>query len=726
MSIAERHSWLAQVKLDKEKQKLVEEERKRQFFLETEMLVEEVLAQQLELSLLLEQCIGCMVCIEVAFEDSCTGVDRQQLLACNDWLSNARSLSVSIDQLEVAASYAAYCSHRSDLKERVENGESMTRLESSVSSQKHVKLKKEFNPRKGRRFKITPPMRPAQEEDDDDQRCNDRVVEQQEHDSGDGKDTSKKVRSDGETVSCANNSNEENSAGGVSDMFMRSQYSGPGECLDGSESVHYMTGWDDEDDEDLVRESPPPDEPTTLPASRSEEGERTKKKRRTKRRGRGSSGEASPVDRRAAARERKKQRSAARAATRQSSGHNQQLPADCDNELPDDTKSRWRQDNLTEEASHCSDTEVDGNGEDSQGYHSDHTTGELQESEDYAPQLEATEKPVVETETLAQRRVRRRAEAKAAKLEAEAKAAVHLPPIKPPRKDPEERKPLTKAQRRRMRRLGLSPDNEDDVAEYKRKLQEAMWTDGEDLDKWATPAVPLKPSAASIEKKSSFLGLNLRGPPGANPRKNAEQPSAPDLEVVDPLKVMEVMVPRCDDGQLRIILRYLDGAEISSGYYVIGFKPKSSAEGTLQPRDKVVEIEGIKVGGCTLKEIGDIISNTPSRMIRFGIRRKATTRPIFAQFDGKDGSAGRDNVVTIEMLEQIRAQVERTQHAKKKLKRNIKVWMQNFESEHHRHPTEDDKVNCDLFEKEAKVRNCLNLCLCFVTICLSVKTSVGT
>jgi hypothetical protein len=715
MSLMQRDAWLAQLKIEREQQQKIDEANRIQFFVEAEMMIEDLLAAQYALSCALEKKLGIMVCIETSYEDALMGADRQQLLTTDDYISNTRSLSAKVMELDVVLCYAAFCFQRSDLSERVKNGTPIARLESSASvSEKVTKKAKDFNPRKGVRFRIkVAPQLPLTD----------------------------KFNLDESSVNADNNYTDADKDKDEDENDAKSEDEIPGSMArtvftsvletDQAPSEDHHSGDLSSEVLDNMCMYPPPGSASDLLGSCSDDCleetpvQRKKKKKEKKVMSEEEEEERpiTPAERKAMAREKKKQRSISRERDRR-------MQAEAANDLEDeDTGRRSPPDHpslrLTASASFTfSDTDdLDCEGGERDELDPLDGSGTPKKKKKKKKRKTITEEETVqeqelepEEETLGQRRVRKRAEAKALKLsEAEAAAAL-LPPIKVEKVEKEERPLTTKAQRRRDKRAAMKGIEKRGMV--REDSQESLFSQSNHFGHSGSrdddaPPISRGNSFFSSSFKNMFgLDKYLEGP---NPRDKKQSEGGAQgyrrqetvtLERFDPLLVTEVNVPRSSDGSMRLRLKYLDSGDIVPGFYVIGFKPECAARGVVRERDKVEEIGGQSLTGMDLEEVFSLLNSTTDSHVPFSIKRSTikNKKPLLRQYSGSDLPPPK--VVTQQMVDDKEAEVEKAYVAKKKAKKKIKLWTKEFEKRENRVVSEEDKrLAPDVFKPLDQVTN---------------------
>ena len=655
MSIMQRDAWLAQLKAEREEQKRIDEANKMQFFIGAEMQAEDILSAQLELSCELEKKLGAMVCIEMSYDDAAKNADRQQLLVTDDFICNARSLSGRYAELDVPLSYASLCFRRSDLTEKVKNGLSIARLESSIcSSDKKIKAVKPFNPRKGIRFRIyiapkasnesnAKPSDEAADEHSDDKLEEDQSLLTTQIDTGSAVD---KDTSAGANVS-------------TDDILFRQS------------------------------SSDVPDSNLEILGDSGEQEEDAKKKKKKEK-------PLTTEERRSIIRERKKERNAMRQQQRlellrSQSSYEYVDDDDEEQELPDPRGSPQLRPTSSQSFPYSDSDDLEHSGK----ADVDTPTRRKKRRKKKKPKSDDDEKdPIIEEpqeETLGQRRKRKRAEAKARKMEEE---MAKLPPVKV--KTQQEERPVSRARIRRTIRDKMRGIERSSVAKLERQMSCEFSESGlatisssqsfKNLDEVLSPN---SKGEASAQFKSAF-GMD-KFPAGPNPRDDdsCSQDSITSLERLNPLDAIEIDVPRSYDGTLRVRLKHLNSAKIIPGYYVIGFYPNSEAQGIVRERDRVHEIEGEVITDMKPHEISQLIDKAPGNHVRLTVLRlMKQPKPVIRPYSGGDIPT---KYVTERMVADKEAELASAYQAKKKVKKKVKAWTKEFEKKENRVPTEEDK-----------------------------------
>ena len=752
MSLQQRDAWLAQLKVDRENQKAIDEASRDHFFVEAEMALEDYIASQSELSVLLEELLGVMVCMEMSYEDMVVGSDRFELLASDDFVSNSRTLSAHIMELDVPLCYASYCHHRSDLIERVKNGTSIARLESASASQvKEPKKNKEFNPRKGIRFRIFADVEAKRSAEKHNEVITKGEQYKDEANDPESSDSMRRIETDDVKVDTIDDSFKNVEDTDVTDIPLHAlaMYTPPGTSHSTgsaradtfqyeSDSGHPQTNLHNESENDnSAGDFPSPMSIHERTDDDSVQSSPNKKKKRRK--GKLVDIEAetpiTPEERKAAAREKKKQRNAKREMERLRSQMSSMSHDDFDYD-DESSDSRRLHTSPSFAYSECDEYDVNGSRDDAEQPVRRRRKKKVKKPIEVVEEVQS-----LEPETLAQRRVRKRAEAKALKLSEDEKCRALLPPIvvvKPQEESPQ----LTKAQKRRERKLARRMAAAEEEAQWMAQDE----GDGINLDSVASPG----PSLSRANSFQSFRNLfsnkdNDESTPLKDVKINDEpkirkQKSAKLKKVELPsLEVLGMYVPPSSDGTLRVCLQFLScfGAVPGPGFFITGFQPDCIAKGLLKEGDKVNEICGQSLKELTLDEVKELMDRdkSPKRgYTLFNISRVAVKPPRMLPNGGVEQPVLVG--VTQEIIDDKIAEIGRAYEAKKKIKKSIRSWTKEFERQENRIVSEEDKLTAPhifvplkqvsvaiLLSSFVRVIACLVSCRAFLFVSLTLNVS---
>lgn len=746
MSRQQREAWLVQAKQEREEQRFVEETKRALFFVEAEMVMEDLLSAQLELSSLLEEVLGVMVCVEVAHEDSVVQADRHQVLVTDDYISNARTMSGHFLALDVPLCYAAFSFHRSNLEDRVKSGTSIARLEAleaSLSQEKTCAKIKPFNPRKGIRFRIFSAMEPKVPKVvaiDEVVNKNVNTSRRDEDDEADAPALSSAVdvfpESDTGEYDCDGQQ--------VTDMFTppgSASFRPGAEGRDKRESQN-AGGHNDEGVGDLVESSDfffssEDEQDTSLSSPNKEKKKRKKKEKKEKKVAMADEagewegeGLMTPEERKAAARERKRERCASRERERQRAGLSS-ASRDQDQDLDGDASPNSRLlhctsfsfSEVSENELESSRDELDSPARQAKRRRKKNKVKKPAQEECPPPPEEEEEEKEPEPETLAQRRVRQRAEAKALRLTEEQARAAMLPPIPTVKKEEVVEMSPTKAQRRMAKKAARKEAEEE--ARLMAKAEGGAGSallDCPDFDSSAASRGPMLSKGGTFRslrnlfaREANQLEAEKVKPPTDVLKLQLLKEKSVKVIKVDPPHVLDIYVPPSVDGSLRLRVKFVDAFRVLPGFYIIGFQPQCAARGLLKERDKIESIGGSPVAGLSLNEVEQLMDKDKDKgskraYVLFVIKRVAD-KPPPPPLPSNSGSGSASaplcaQVVTQQMISDQAAEVVRAHEAKRKVKRTIRAWTRDFERDFNRKVAlEDERANPDVFRPLAQVRN---------------------
>jgi len=310
------------------------------------------------------------------------------------------------------------------------------------------------------------------------------------------------------------------------------------------------------------------------------------------------------------------------------------------------------------------------------------------------------EEPVVveenpEPETLAQRRVRKRAEAKALKMSEEEARLALLPPIvvEPP---VEEEKPPsnTKAQERRERKLAKLRAAE----EAQMALDEANNRSDHCSDDEAAPGLSRASSFQSF--KNLFFSETSPEPPPSPSKKDGQKKKTKKRKTnetrrvkvqLPPYEQLGIYVPPSEDGTLRLCLQYMPnfGVVPGPGYFITGFDEDCIAKGLVRVGDKVAAIKDQSLEGMSLDEVMEYMDRDKSP--KRGYTLCQIVREVPPVVDGV-AEVVYPVGVTQQLIDEKAAEIATAYESKKKLKKVIRSWTKEFERHENRIVSEEDKL----------------------------------